>query len=363
MKKTLLKIAILTGLLFGVENGYGQGEKRIQFHSADTFTLVGKIKETEQFFHRIDPTDYPNIPNIVKTRLLTSAGMAISFKTNSKAIYAKWCSKEQGYVAHMSPLATRGLDLYTKENGAWQFIGVGRPDKDKDCSSKNLVNNLDGEMREYLLYLPLYSETTSVNIGVGDGATIVAGRRPFEKRILVYGSSIVHGASASRPGMAYTSRLSRETGLNFLNLGMSGVARMEKEVAHMASDIPADAYILDCVPNSSPEQITERTAYLIKTIRKKHKAVPIIVMQSVIREHGYFNRAIGDKVARQNHNIYKEVQKLYKEGFENLYFIFADDFLGNDHEGTVDGTHPNDLGFDRMLQVIKLQILPILNRL
>ena len=44
----------------------------------------------------------------------------------------------------------------------------------------------------------------------------------------------------------------------------------------------------------------------------------------------------------------------------NLYFIKEDRFLGTDHEGTVDGTHPNDLGFDRMLKKYKPAISKIL---
>src|SRR5690606_17337574 len=120
------------------------------------------------------------------------------------------------------------------------------------------------------------------------------GEQPFHHRILVYGSSIVQGASASRPGLAYPARLSRSTGLNFLNLGMGGSAKMEKEVADMIADIPADAFVLDCVPNSFPAEIRERTGYLIKTIRAKHPQAPIIVMQSVIRETGYFNRVTGE---------------------------------------------------------------------
>jgi len=35
--------------------------------------------------------------------------------------------------------------------------------------------------------------------------------------------------------------------------------------------------------------------------------------------------------------------------------------LGGDHEGTVDGTHPNDLGFDRMLHQLKSKLEAILS--
>jgi len=36
--------------------------------------------------------------------------------------------------------------------------------------------------------------------------------------------------------------------------------------------------------------------------------------------------------------------------------------IGDDHEGTVDGTHPNDLGYDRMIQYITPLISDILNK-
>ena len=362
-KTIMMNVFVFNYVVLGGTLIFAQEKESINYHSAIDFTLVGKIMDTQHFFHRVDTAMYSNMPNSVKTRLLTSAGMAITFESNSLNIYSKWCDKEQGYISHMTPLAIRGLDLYIKKNEKWQHAGVGRPSKDENCSSSKLVGNLSDGVHEFLLYLPLYSELSNLEIGIDDGAFISGGIQPFSKRILVYGSSIVQGASASRPGMAYTSKLSRESGFNFLNLGMSGVARMEKEVSDMVSDISADAYILDCIPNSSPEQITERTAYLVKQIREKHSNAPIVLMQTIVREHGYFDQKIGSKVSQQNINIYQEYLKLRKEGIENLHFIFGHELLGNDHEGTVDGTHPNDLGFDRMVQLIYPQIIPILKKL
>lgn len=57
----------------------------------------------------------------------------------------------------------------------------------------------------------------------------------------------------------------------------------------MIADIEADAFILDCAPNPSPEEITERTASFINTIRGKHPTTPIIIIQGIIREAGNFN--------------------------------------------------------------------------
>src|SRR5690606_27105593 len=132
-------------------------------------------------------------------------------------------------------------------------------------------------------------------------------------------------------------------------------------VAEMIAAMPADAIILDCVPNSSPEQITERTADLVRIIRKKHPDVPIIAIQSIIREGGNFDRSIADRVTKQNANFQREIGQLQQTD-RHLHFITADGLLGTDHEGTTDGTHPNDLGFDRMLQKIRPEVERILQQ-
>lgn len=347
--------------LFIGSYSFGQKDSIIKYYPATNFTLVGKILETKLPYQRVDTLINSNLPANVKKRLTRSAGLAISFKTNSKSISAKWCTDSQYPSTGMTSIAFRGLDLYIKRDGKWQFAGVGSPQNGKWCSKDKIVQNLPEGEHECLLYLPVYSDTKELEIGIDEGASISAGSQPFNKRILVYGSSIVQGASASRPGMIYTSRLSRETGYNFLNLGMAGVAKMEKEVADMVAGFEADAYLLDCIPNSSPKEVSQRAEYLITEIRKKHANAPIIFMQSVIREGGNFNQKVAEKVANQNKNIAVIIEKLKNNGFKNLHFITAEDFLGNDHEATTDGTHPNDLGFDRMIKVIKPKIVSIIN--
>ncbi len=337
-----------------------QQRPKINYSPAQDLQVVGKITPTSQVFHRVDTVDFPGLPDAVKNRVVQSAGLAIAFKTNSPAIYAKWCTAGKTASATMTAVAYRGLDLYIKRNGKWQYAGVARPRENQDCASTTIIEGMDNGEKECLLYLPLYDETTRLEVGVDEGSILQAGAYPFNKRVLVYGSSIAQGASASRSGLAYPARLSRETGMDFLNLGMGGSAKMEKEVADMIASFRADAFVLDCVPNSSPAQVSQRTAYLVETIRKKHPKAPIIVMQSVIRERGYFNLESGERVKQQNENIRQEVAKLIQKGVTNLHFIPADDFLGHDHEGTIDGTHPNDLGFDRMIQVIKPKLMEVL---
>ncbi|MEC3880436.1 SGNH/GDSL hydrolase family protein [Parapedobacter sp. 10938] len=348
---------ILIGMM---GTSFAETADTLHYTDAKQLTLIGKPLPGGPFYHRLDTAAFPAIPLTVKRLLTHSAGLAVSFSTNSTKIAAKWCTSSRKPGNNMTAIAFEGMDLYIKRDGQWQYAGVARPDTNQ-CNAYTLVQNMEPGDKECLLYLPLYDETTSLQIGVEADAEIAARPNPFKKNIVIYGSSIVHGASASRPGLAYPARLSRQTGYHFLNFGVSGNAKMELEVAKVLAQMDMDAFILDCVPNSSPAQVTARTADLVKTIRADHPGVPIIAIQSIVREGGNFNQSIAKRVADQNANFKHEIDQLQKE-VDDLYLITADGLLGDDHEATTDGTHPNDLGFDRMLQKIRPAVLKILKQ-
>ncbi|RZK70179.1 MAG: hydrolase, partial [Pedobacter sp.] len=337
-----------------------QNKTQLEYTNAETLTIIGKGIETANVYNRVDTAKYKGLPAKVAQLLTNSAGLGIRFTTNSTVISAKWCVSKSRALANMSPIAHKGVDLYIKNGDTWQFASVGKPSG--VCNDEIIISRMDNSQKECLLYLPLYDVVTNVEIGIEKEATIQAAAEPFTGKVLIYGSSIVHGAGASRPGMAYPARLARQTGINFINLGLSGNARMEPEVVDMLTTIKADAYILDCVPNTNPQLIKERTAYLVNAIRKKYPEVPIIVMQSVVRESGYWDKVLGDQVKNQNINIQQEVLKLLQKDMQHLYFITSENMLGSDHEGTVDGVHPTDLGYDRMLNHIRPLLTEILSK-
>lgn len=341
-------------------DGFGQEVSNPVFTDARKLTLLGKVDHNGAFYHRLDTAAITDLPKAVKVLATKSAGLALSFQTNSSKISAKWCTGSGGPTDNMTAIAFEGMDLYIKRNDRWQYAGVARP-KFHDCNTVEIVANMAQGDKTCLLFLPTYDETVSLQIGIDSGATIRPANNPFRKNIVIYGSSIVQGASASRPGLAYPARLSRETGLNFINLGFSGNAKMEATVANLISNLPMDALILDCVPNPSPEEVLARTANFVTTIRKKHPKMPIIAIQSVAREMGNFNTQVAARVLLKDKYFETEIKKLQEQD-KNLYLIYADGLLGDDQEGTTDGIHPNDLGFDRMLQKIRPAILKILRR-
>jgi lysophospholipase L1-like esterase len=212
-----------------------------------------------------------------------------------------------------------------------------------------------------LIYLPLYEEITDLQVGVTAGSSITSLANPFRGKVVVYGSSITQGAAAARPGLAYPSIIGRNTGIHFINFGLSGSAKMEPAVADMINDVNADAYILDCVPNASSSEITANTAPLVRKIRARHPSSPIIMIQSIFRETGNFNLTTRNNVQTQNTLFQAEYDKLVAEGVTGLTMIQSTGLIGHDHEASVDGTHPNDLGFERMVAVIQPEITPIIN--
>lgn len=334
-------------------------QSAITYFPVTSKDIHGKTQENTTF-HRLDTAKHRNLPNHIKRLLTNSAGLFVTFTTTSTTIEAKWCVSTAKALNNLTPIANKGLDLYIKKGDKRVYAGSGRP-KDP-CSQYTLVKNMNNQPKECLLYLPLYDETKSLEIGVEQNSAFNLTPNPFSNKILIYGSSILQGASASRPGMAYPAILTRATNLNFINMGLSGSAKMEKSVADAIASIDADAYILDCIPNSSPQQITERTAYLVNTIREKHPQKPIIIIPSSVRELGNWDQKIALVIEQKNENIKTEYEKLKKAGVKKLYFIDAKNLIGTDHEGTVDGIHPNDLGFDRMLKVVKPAISKIFKK-
>jgi lysophospholipase L1-like esterase len=217
-------------------------------------------------------------------------------------------------------------------------------------------------MRHYRIYLPLYNQLTDLHIGIDASAEIKPADPKFSdlKKVAVYGSSITQGSSASRPGMAYPSILSRKLNIETFNLGFSGNGKMEIEIADLLAKIPADVYILDCVPNTSPAQIKERSYPLVAKLRSLKPNTPVIMIESVNREYSHWDTNPNIKVALQNAEWKATYDKLIKEKQKAIYYIKSSELMGDDHEATIDGTHLTDLGFMRIAERVEKELKRIL---
>jgi hypothetical protein len=240
------------------------------------------------------------------------------------------------------------VDLYAQADSHPRFAGVGRP-TGQDGNTVRLPGSPDGHPSAFQINLPLYNGVTSLEIGVPRGSRLEAVRDAARRPpVCFYGTSIVQGGCASRPGMAYPSIIGRSLGLECLNLGFSGSARCEPEIAEILSRLGTRAFVLDPLPNMDADTIVSRLGHLVRILRHAHPRAPIVLV-----EHVRPSKLLpGDGWMKANALLGQLVDGLRDAGVEALHVVPARDLLGDDGEATVDGIHPTDLGFSRMAVVI-----------
>ena len=346
MKKHITLIALLL-LSLTVKS-------QIVYHDASIFPLLGKATQSTAIRYERLPDSLKNISRKPLWELgQNSAGLALRFSSNSTTIAAKWDVLLNRNMNHMTPTGIKGLDLYCLQDGKWVFVNSGRPSGKENTAT--IISNMKPEKCEYLLYLPLYDGVTSMAIGVDSLSDISQPTidLPIRKKPLVfYGTSIMQGGCASRPGMAHTNILSRWFNREIINLGFSGNGQLDLEIAEVIANVDASMYILDFVPNATVEQMKELADKFYTIIRTRHPETPILFVEDPIFTHSRFDQRIANEVKRKNETINTFFQSLKNRGEKNIYFLSSKNMIGSDGEATVDGIHFTDLGFMRYAELL-----------
>lgn len=347
MKKHLILLISCLGL-----SGYLTAQ--LKYYNAAEYPLYGKATEaTESRYVRL-PDSLKAISREPVWRLSrNSAGLAIRFCSNSTTIAARWENLYNNHMNHMTPTGCKGLDLYAWVNGSWRFVNSARP-TDK-VNEATIISHMHPVNREYMLYLPLYDGVSSLSIGIDSLASISQPQMAIPRRtkpVVFYGSSILQGGCANRPGMAHTNIISRRLNREAINLGFSGNALLDYEIADVMSAIDAGVYVLDFVPNASSEQINEKAETFYRKIRSKHPKTPIIFIEDPIFTHTLFDTRIDMEVKNKNKAINQVFNHLKEIGEKNIYLISSENMLGKDGEATVDGIHFTDLGMMRYADLV-----------
>lgn len=342
----------------------------LKFIDGHQLTIKGRAATIPNTgYNRIDSNLLNTLPPRVAALSKNTAGVEVNFVTNSTTISFKWILEKYGVIPNLTPIAKNGLDLYGWNKDHWQFVASVAAKG--DTTEATAVMNLDGKLRAYKVYLPLYSSLTGLEVGVDASATIepmtgkayLSPQMSPKTKIVIYGSSITQGAAASRAGMAYPAQLARQLPAQIFNLGFSGSGKMELPVADIVGSMDADLYILDCVPNPSPAQIRARAIPFIRRLRKLRPNTPILIMESIYRETANWNSKTKTMVTDQNKAIRDAFLSLQKAGMKDIYYLPCDELTGHDHEATIDGTHLTDVGFMRLTKVLQAELRKILPKL
>ena len=348
MKRLLIATLSLFMLLLPA-----RAQEEIQYTPGTAFPVYGQAFTATQDhpYRRLPESLSGTVRSAVWNLGCNSAGLYVRFRSDAPEIHARWTTGGN-HMPHMTDCGTGGLDLYTLVSGEWRYVGSGfnwgAPSPSHEC---RLVGNMDPAPREYMLYLALYDEVKTLEIGVPAGYSLSipeADTPRSDRPIVMYGTSILQGGCASRPGMAFTNIIARRFDRTVINLGFSGNAFLDDEIAELMASVEAPSvYVLDYVPNASVEMIEERGERFFRTLRDAHPDVPVIFVEDPQFAHLVVDRAIADEVRRKNAAQKALFQRLRKAGERKIYYVGSPGMTGDDGEAFVDGIHLTDLGMVR----------------
>lgn len=317
----------------------------------DTFDLYGVFyDEKDGRFLRFPKEKAEKVSVGVQNFNTCTSGGRIRFSTNSREFEIEVKFGGVSFMNVMPLSGSCGFSLIDETDKKRVFLHTFAP-SDEKCGGFCVSAMLKGDkMRNYILYFPLYNEVRFLRIGIDKNAKIERGI-PYKNilPVLYYGSSITQGACASRPDYAYPAVISKWNNVDFINLGFGGQAKAEDAMVDYLAEVDCSLFVCDYDYNAPDAEYLGKTHYkLYSRYREKRHLTPVLFLSKPdVDTNG------ADAPARKK-AILKTYRKALDSGDENIYFLDGSKLFGKkDRENcTVDGCHPNDLGYYRMAGAI-----------
>lgn len=280
------------------------------------------------------------------------AGGRVRFCTDSGSLLVRMTLAETKEDINIPLSGSGGADIYLGKGKEARFLGYVAPTVHVMHEiTEEKVFQMSGSMETVTINLPRNDHLLSMEIGIEDGAVVEeAPEYDICNPIVFYGSSITEGGCASRPGNAYTSIVSRWLDADYRNMGFSGRARGEEGFAeYLAGMQDMSLFVMDYDHNAPDPGFLQKTHEpFFRIIRKAHPELPIVIL----------SRPDTDKSPEDSRRRRDIIRQTYRNALEagdrKVWFVDGGTFFGSEGRGecTVDGTHPNALGFMRMAQML-----------
>ena len=312
--------------------------------------------EKEEQYLRLPRAVADSINDGVRVLNHNTAGGRVRFITDSPYTALRAVVQKGWAMPHMPASGSHGFTLYVDGKFQKAYFPPIEQNESEDIAFEGIAYLHSYALCNADIYFPLYNGARKVFIGLKKGCSLQPPKAyRYAKPVLFYGSSITQGGCASRPGNDYISLLSRKFDFDYINLGFSGSARAEKEMVEYIASQEASVFVLDYDHNApNPEHLRNTHLPLYEAIRAKHKDAPILMISHP--DSDFF--ANSDERRDIVKNTYLTAKK---RGDKKVAFVDGHTlFQKEDRDGcTVDGAHPNDLGFYRMAETIA----PVLKKL
>lgn len=339
------------------------GEKLVNWHTLCPADVEGKgWSKTEAPFDRLPAKIKDVLPN-VWNQSHSSTGMCVYFKTDSTSVHAKLSlGSDQLGEQNFNVCAHSGVDLYcydsNEERWRWAAATPHNVIKDQNPEIK-LLDSISGEMRSWCMYMPFRNQLLEISIGVDAGSYFQVVPPRGKPPLVYYGTSIIHGAFSIRSGLGVAQILGRNLDMPLINLGFSGAAKMEKEMAELLAELDAGIFVVDAYHNLKPEDIENNVEQFIDILCTAKTDTPIFVLGAPQHLHSWLHPDM-QKEQDSKTILLDKICRAIMNKYSNLHYFKGDDFYGSD-EVSVDGIHPNDAAFANMSKVLTKEISRIVN--
>ncbi len=340
------------------------------------FVLTGLPWAAERGFYDRIPEDLmpAGATDLFKEIATETSGGFARIRTNSPRVFFQGkLRRVKGTLYHMSRVGRSGFDFWIRREGEdrLSFQGTSVPFEygtiNTICEIAVKRNGLyDGRpepegipgLYELRIVLPIYNVFDEACIYIEpDSEALPPEPQAYDKQVLFYGSSITQGACASRPSQCYTNRLALDLDCPILNFGFSGQCMAEPELADLILKQKMDIFVYDYDHNAPDIPYLQKTHQpFFRRIREGRPDLPVIFTTKCD-----YNVSLDDNDERRR-IIRATYEQARQAGDENVYFVDGKDFFEGIRDcATVDGVHPNDLGFDRMAAAFRPLIRALLD--
>ena len=293
-----------------------------------------------------------------------TAGVSLRFCTDSSDIRIKAKVRMTPNSGDIITIGRIGFDLYCGTPDKSFCVGVSKINFDEvtfpEYSFSARIYNRPNPrkvMHEFQLFFPLYASVEEFQIGFEKGAaTTEPSPRSNPKPIILYGTSIEQGCSASRPGMAYSNILSRKLNREIINLGFAGNGKGEPFMAKQIASIPTPgAFILWYDSNVSPQELERTLPVFTDILRNAHRNTPIVTISKLPYPDetpvDSFDDCKFDERKKRTDIHADNMRRRINSGDARIHFIDGRKLLsGNTPDCFHDLVHPNDSGMEQIAE-------------
>ena len=287
-------------------------------------------------------------------RSLTSAGIRLMFKTDSKTL------KLKGSVKKRTSRNYYCFDIFANRKEIGHIDNFSNCQLPVDYTEYELpLGEFSGEFllpegtNEICVYFPWSVEPTIREISLDDGAFVEPVKR--EKKLLAFGDSITQGYDALHPSMRYVSRLADMLGAEEINKGIGGeyfVPELAKLTENFIPDYITVAYGTNDWSKKNEEDFKVRCKSFFEILSSAYPQTKIYAITPIWR---------ADYLEEREFGLFENVEKNIKDAIsdlENVFPVLGFNLVDHDKKCFADlRLHPNDEGFKQYSDNLYKRIL------